>query len=198
MAFVRAMTSRGTRRNQVHRSSSVLILPLPIEETFVRETEELRWLANVILGGEQHVEECLTEATRIAESGGYVSPEWLRPWARRATARAAVERVRSQIQMCLKNRTHATNAGVVVPELGMAKKRALRSVPIEGICADCDALERAALLLHGYPGFSAQDCALMLGCRRSAIVSACSSALAAILHESPAEQAETGGIACLT
>ncbi len=140
------MIRRGTRRNQVHRSSSVSILPLPIEKTFVRETEELRWLACVILGGEQHVEECITDAARLAEAGGYVSPEWCKLWAQRAIARAAIEKVRPQIQKCVKNRTRAVGAYDVVPELGVAKRRALRSATIERIGADCDALERAALL----------------------------------------------------
>ncbi len=196
MVHVRVMTCRRTRRSLIHRSSQVLTAPLPIEETFIREAAELQWLAGVILGGEQHVEECIRDAVRLAQNGGHVSPEWLTAWIQRVTARAAIERVRSQVRRCIENRPHPAGVSAMVPSLGAVDKRALRAVAIDRISADCDALERAALLLHVYLGFAAQDCALLLGCHRSAIVSACSSALTAILHESAADEAETGGIAC--
>jgi len=70
MAFVRAMVCRGTRRNEVHRRSMALTSPSTIEETFIREAEELRWLAAVILGSDRHVEDCITDAIQLAESGG--------------------------------------------------------------------------------------------------------------------------------
>lgn len=197
MAFVRAMICRDARSKQVDRSSPALSSPTSIEETFVREAEELRWLAASILGGEQCVEECIADAVRIAQCGRSVSPDWIKSWVQRATARAAASRVIPQISRCVENHVYVLDADVVVPALGPEGKSALRSVRAERIRTHCDALERAALLLHGYLGYAVQDCALLLGCHRLAIVSSCSSAVAAIFHGSPAGLAEDGGIACV-
>lgn len=159
MAFVRAMVCRGTRRNEVHRRSMALTSPRTIEETFIREAEELRWLAAVTLASDRHVEDGITDAVRLAESGGHVSPETV--WIQRATARAAVEGVRSQIQKCVENRIRAIDANTPVAELCAADKRALRAVAIDRIGADCDALERGQIQSPSVTdcGFTGQYCA---------------------------------------
>jgi DNA-directed RNA polymerase specialized sigma24 family protein len=178
------MISRSTRRIHTLRSSAAFTLPAAIEETFARESEELRWLAAVILGGEQHVEECIVDAFRLAEVGEYVFREWLRRWAQRATVRAALEKVRPEILSSAQIHARPSHDSGV-PALAVAEKRALRSIAIERIQAECDPFERAALVLHGYLGFSAQDCALLLGGQRSAILPACASALSKVFKRIP-------------
>lgn len=125
------MKSRGTRRNQVHRNSSALILPLPIEKIFVREAAEIRWLAGTI-----------ADAVPLAQSRRHVSPETV--WIQRATVRAAVEGVRSQLRRRDKNRPHAIGVGALV-RAGGARKRTLRAGAIDSISADCDALEHGQI-----------------------------------------------------
>lgn len=89
------------------------------------------------------------------------------------------------------------NVGGCIAGAVRIAKSALRSVAVDRICIQCDALKRAAVLLHSYLGYAVQDCALLLRCDRSAIVSACSGAVDAIFHGSPAGLAEDGGIACV-
>jgi DNA-directed RNA polymerase specialized sigma24 family protein len=178
------MICRGTWRKQTSRSSAASSLSGAIEETFARESDELRWLAAVILGGEQHVEECIVDAIRLAQDGEYVFREWLRQWAQRATVRAALEKARPEILSSSQIHARASHDSGVLP-LAVAEKRALRSIDVKWIKSECDAFERAALVLHGYLGFSAQDCALLLGSERSAIRPACASALARVLKGIP-------------
>jgi DNA-directed RNA polymerase specialized sigma24 family protein len=193
MVFVKSMIRRGTCPKQAHRSSAASTSLI----TIIREAQELQSLAGVILGGEQHVEECIADALRLAEIGGYVSPEWLKLWVQRTTAQAAADRMQREIRECVENCGLVFAMEIPIPPLNVDGKRVLRTIAIDRIWAACNALERAVLLLHTYLGFAVQDCALLLGCHRSAILSACSSAFSSILHESPAEQAETGVIACV-
>lgn len=159
MAFMRAMVCRGTRRNEVHRRSMALTSPSTIEETFIREAGELRWLAAVILGSDRHVGDCITGAVRLAESGRQVSSETV--WIQCATARTAVEGVRSQIQECVENRIRAIDANTLVHAFCAADERALRAVAIDRIGADCDALERGQIQSPSATdcGFAGQYCA---------------------------------------
>lgn len=156
-----------------------------ITRLFDRNFDELRWLATVILGHEQDAELCIVRAGELAEEGSVVSQDWLGPWAMRCLARAAIERIRADVQRVASDYTRHSQLAVIPLALNSEEKQILRSIGSKEICAVCNVLERVALILHAYLGFSVQDSALLLGSHRSVIEPACSNALQKILQIGP-------------
>ena len=154
-----------------------------LDEIFDRDSAELHWLVEVVLGDTQHIDECLSDAVRLAGSNGYIAPKWIAPWVRQCVVRAALDRVRTEIQFVAAGYT--AQAGAKMPSLRYTDEQStlLRRVPVERIRENRNALERAALILHFHLGFSVQDCALLMDCRRSLIEPACASALWRIFEE---------------
>jgi len=153
-----------------------------ITELFDRSFDELRWLATVILGHGQDTELCIVRAGQLAEEGSFVSQDWLGPWAMRCLARAAIERIRADVQRVASGYTRHSQLAAIPLVLNSEEKQILRSIGSKEICAVCNVLERVALILHPYLGFSVQDSALLLECHRSVIEPACSNALQKILQ----------------
>ncbi len=171
------MKNSETSSESAHGQSTALANRAVPKERFERESADLHWLAAVILGGEQHVEECLLDAIRLAEHGGYVAPEWLEHFDQRVTVRTAVDKIRAEIQTIAGNYPRRSDAATMVHALSETERRVLRSIEAKKIGRSCNALERATLILYGYLGFSVQDCALLLDCCRSVIEPACARAL---------------------
>lgn len=178
------MKSSKAHSQSVLRQSAALPYRAALEWRVECDATELRWLAAVILDGEHHVETCLLDAIQQADSSGYVAPEWLNRWTQRVVVRTAVDRVKSEIQRIAGNYTYGPEARAMVRGFDKTDSMALRSMGAETIARSCDALERVALILYGYLGYSVQDCALLLECRRSVIEPACSSALKNIADNS--------------
>jgi DNA-directed RNA polymerase specialized sigma24 family protein len=153
-----------------------------ITEAFDRCSDELRWLVTVILGHGHDAEICIVRAGQIAEEVGVVSMERLEPWVMRCVVRAAIERIRTDIQSVAGDYTRCAQLLALPQALNSEEKQILRSLGPKEICAVCNVLERAAFILHTYLGFSVQDCALLLECRRSVIEPACINALHNILQ----------------
>jgi DNA-directed RNA polymerase specialized sigma24 family protein len=177
------MKNAGICSESAHAQSTALAYRAALKKRFERESADLHWLAAVILGGEQHVEECLLDAIGLAEHGGYVAPEWLEHWDRRITVRTAVDKVRAEIQEIAGNYTQRSDAATMDDALSETERRVLRSIEAEKIGRSCNALERATLVLYGYLGFSVQDCAILLECSRSVIEPACARALQNIIDK---------------
>jgi DNA-directed RNA polymerase specialized sigma24 family protein len=177
------MRHTATYPDSVHGQTTAPAYRAELKDGLERDSAELRWIVKVILGSAQHVEACLLDAIRLAERGGYVAPEWLEHWTQRAAARIAVDKVRADIQTIAENYMRRSDAATMVHALSETERRVLRSIEAEKIGRSCDALERATLILHGYLGFSVQDCALLLECHRSVVEPACASGLQKIIDK---------------
>lgn len=153
-----------------------------ITAVFNRNHDELLWLAEVILGHDQDVEMCVVRARQLAEDGGVVSLDWLDPWVVRCLVRAAIERVHAHVQSVASDYTFRPQLAVMPLALNSEKRQVLRSIGSKEIFGVCNVLERAALVIHAYLGFSIQDSALLLDCHRSVIEPACANALQEILQ----------------
>jgi hypothetical protein len=134
--------------------------------------KELRWLAEVILSDVRQIESCIADAVRTAERGSYAAPDWQQPWLRRCLARITVEKVGLDIQEIASNYVYQFDGNMILLPLSEVERTTLQTIPAAEICARCNALERTALILHGYLSFSDQDCALLLNCRRSVVEAA--------------------------
>jgi hypothetical protein len=148
-----------------------------ITEIFERNAEELCWLAEVILGHGLDAEMCIVRAGQLAEDEGVVSRDFFEPWLRRCLVRAAIEIIRTNVQSIANDYAHYSKLAMTLPILNSTEKRLLRSIRSERLFGVCNVLERSALILHAYLGFSAQDSALLLDCHRAVIESACANAL---------------------
>ena len=177
------MTLKTTSPKIDDRALTAISRRPSLDEIFDRDSEELHWLAEVVLGDTQHIEECLSDAVRLAGSNGYIAPEWLAPWARRCVVRAALHAVRTEIQHIAAGYTAQPGARMPSLHYPDAQSTLLRRVRVERICENPNALERAALILHFHLEFSVQDCALLMDCSRSLIEPACASALRQIFQD---------------
>jgi DNA-directed RNA polymerase specialized sigma24 family protein len=152
-----------------------------ITEIVERNYDELRWLAEVILGHEQNADMCIVRAGQLVEAEGVVARDWLESWVKRCLVRAAIERIRIDVQRVASDYTRHSRLAVTLPVLNSTEKQTLRSVKSGKIFGVCNVLERVALILHAYLEFSAQDSALLLDCPRAVIEPACTNALQEIL-----------------
>jgi DNA-directed RNA polymerase specialized sigma24 family protein len=160
-----------------------------IEGDFTLEAEELHWLVAVIAGTEQQIKMNIIDAPQIAANGEHFFRQWLTRWAQNATLRIAIEKVTAEIKRSPQINARTSGASIPACALDAADKRTLRSIPIANIRTGCNAFERAALVLHGYLGISAKDCAALLGCHPSAVLSSCSTALSHLLEENSRTEA---------
>ena len=152
-----------------------------ITEIFERNADELRWLAEVILGHGLDAEMCIVRAGQLAEDEGVVSRDFIEPWIKRCLIRAAIEIIRTNVQSIANGYTHDSKQTIALPIMNSTEKRLLRSIRSGRLFGVCNVLERSALILHAYLGFSAQDSALLLDCHRAVIEPACANALHEIL-----------------
>lgn len=147
------------------------IAPTTLNEIFDREMNEVRWLAEVILGDGQTAESCIASARCRADGSSYIAPDWRVLWIKRCVVHEAVDLRRPEIARSRSNRHPGP------PNCSLAlDKTALRRLRPSEISAVVDAFERAALILHFYLGFSVHDCALLLDCHWSSIEPACAAA----------------------
>jgi hypothetical protein len=128
-------------------------------------------------------EACLADAVRLAEGAAYVAPSWRDLWMKRCVVQAAIERARKEIQaiafsyprVCISYRHSAL--------LSESEKKSLKTYSAEKITDSSNVFECAALMMHGYLGFSTYDCAISMGCHHSTIEPACSNAASRVLRE---------------
>ena len=149
--------------------------PTTLGAIFDREMSELRWIAEVIIGDAQAAEICVASARSRTEGALYVAPEWRDRWIKRCVARESVESNRLDIARFAPRRTHSSRFQSL-PALTPWDTAKIRACSPAEICDALNPFERAALILHGYLGFSTHDCALLVDSHWSSIEQACSAA----------------------
>jgi DNA-directed RNA polymerase specialized sigma24 family protein len=163
-------------------ASSGSICQAALREIFEREMKHLLWLAEAIIGDPLVAKRCVAAAILRADGSAYVASDWRAIWIRRCVARDAVERKSTEIKRIAAN--YVRDAVCKRPPDSVAwDKQAIASLPANKISQSLNALERAALILHAYLGFSTHDCALLIGCHWSLIEPACSNAAWRIFRE---------------
>ncbi|MGB8259348.1 MAG: hypothetical protein WCE75_03310 [Terracidiphilus sp.] len=177
------MVFRTLNSDTIIRGSSTLICHTVANNVFERSREDLLWLAEAILGNPLEAEACLADALARADAAGYVAPDWRDLWAKRCVVLAAIERDRSEIKRIAAVYSRETGNKPFPRPLSADDKRVLRSLTASNISRESNAFERAVLVLHGYLGFSIQDCAVSIDCRPSSIEPACSNTLWRLLGE---------------
>jgi DNA-directed RNA polymerase specialized sigma24 family protein len=174
----------------IGRGSSTLHCPGVLSDVFERSRIELLWLAEIVLGSRVAADACLADAMIRVEEAGYVAPGWCDLWVKRCVVHTAIERNRNEIKRIASVYSRDAIHKSSPHTLHVNDARILRSLAANTISHRLNAFERAALMLHGYLGFSVQDCAITIECHRSLIELACSNALWEILGAETKSQIE--------
>jgi len=133
-----------------------------IQDPFADQRQSLRWTALMITGTAEMSERSTIDATGLAETSSRDFRDWLVLWAHVATARTALNAVRSSIQEAAKGYADWTCSHKGHEPLSWAEIRRLQELDAGKVVQQLDALARAVLVLHGCHAASFEDCVLLL------------------------------------
>ena len=133
-----------------------------ILDPFADQSESLHWTALMITGNAEMAERSIVDATGLAETSSRDFRDWLVLWAHLATARTALNAVRSSIQETAKRYADWTCSHKGHEPLSWAEIRRLQELDAGKVVQQFDVLARAVLVLHGCHGASFEDCVFLL------------------------------------
>jgi hypothetical protein len=165
-----------------------------LRQILISNREELLWIAEVMAGSRQAGEQCITEATELAEAAQYVGREWILPWIKRLLVHVALKNISGEIRELLPSARSLIPVKLVRIGLSAMERQKLRSLSPQQIIASHDVLERACLILPGYLRYPLLDCALLLGCPRDWIEPICDRAFTKVLNLLLSAQDQLQGI----
>src|SRR5271165_4108397 len=133
-----------------------------IQDPFADQRESLYWTALMITGTAKMAGRSVIDATGLAETSSREFRDWLVLWAHLATARTALNAVRSSIHETAKRYADWTCSHHSNEPLSWAKIRRLQELVAGKVVQQLDVLARAVLVLHGCHGASFEDCVFLL------------------------------------
>ncbi len=133
-----------------------------IQDPFADQSESLRWTALMITGSAELAERSMIDATGLAETNSRDFQDWLVLWAHLATARTALNAVRSSIQETAKRYADWTCSHHSHEPLSMHETRTLQELDPNRVIQQLDVLARSVLVLRGCHGASFEDCVFLL------------------------------------
>ena len=148
-------------RKQKKRITQVLSTP-EIQDPFADQSQSLYWTALMITGTTEISERSIIDATGLAETTSREFRDWLVLWAHLATARSALNAVRSSIQEAAKRYADWTCSHHGHEPLPWGDIRRLQGVDANKVVQQLDVLARAVLVLRGCHAASFDDCVLLL------------------------------------
>ena len=148
-----------------------------IQNPFADQSESLHWTALIIAGTAEMAERSVIDAAGLAETNSRDFRDWLVLWAHLATARTALNAVRSSIQETAKRYADWTCSHKNHEPLSWAEIQRLQELDTGKVVQHLDVLARAVLVLHGCHGASFEDCVLLLNVPLQSAVGAYCAAL---------------------
>ena len=130
---------------------------------FSEEMNSLYLLGFLLTADAKKAEQCSVSGIGDSVEGNPVFREWARSWARRTIVMHAIRLMKP------------TQETVTIAETGPVK---LNIEPRLRAILKLDTLERFVFVMSGLEGYSYQDCSILLGCSRQAVVNARTRALA--------------------
>ncbi len=166
-----------------------------IQDPFADQSESLRWTALMITGSSELAERSIIDATGLAETSSRDFRDWLVLWAHLATARTALNAVRSSIQETAKRYADWTCSHHSHEPLSMHETRTLQELDSNLVIQQLDVLARSVLVLRGCHGASFEDCVFLLNVPLQAAIGAYCTAVEWYGESTqPAAMAESGHI----
>lgn len=134
---------------------------------FMEDMKGLYLLALILTADSAKAEQCFVSGLDDCAAGNQVFKEWARSWARRTIIRNAVRLVAPQ---------PLSANGVPVPPVSngaqpAGETRSILQAEIS-VLFELGSFERFAFVMSVLEGYSDQDCALLLGCTRAAVIAA--------------------------
>ena len=123
---------------------------------FAEDMDSLYLLGYLLTGDTEKAEQCFVAGIGDCVEGNAVFKEWARSWARRAIVQHAIQVVGPTISSGISS--SPVSEQQIEPHL-----RAVLGL---------DTMERFVFVMSVLEGYSHQDCSILLGCSRQAIVSA--------------------------
>jgi len=142
------------------------------QDPFAEQSESLRWTALMISGSAGLAERSIIDATGLVETNSRDFRDWLVLWAHLATARTALNAVRSSIQENAKRYADWSCSHHSHDALSMHETRTLQELDPNLVIRHLDVLARAVLVLHGCHGASFEDCVFLLNVPLQAAIGA--------------------------
>ena len=133
-----------------------------IQDPFADQNQSLHWTALMITGNAGLAERSIIDATDLAETSSRDFRDWLVLWAHLATARAALNAVRSSIQETAKRYADWPCSHHSHQPLSMHETRTLQELDPNLVIQQLDVLARSVLVLRGCHGASFEDCVFLL------------------------------------
>lgn len=133
-----------------------------VKGAFVKQKESLYWTASMITGNTESAEQSIVDATGLANANGGAFRDWLVEWAHVATARGAVNAVRSSIGEAASKYADSSCSHRRHEPLSPAEAQLLHEMNALAITERLDVLARTVLVLYGCLRLSFSDCTLFL------------------------------------
>lgn len=132
------------------------------QDPFADQSGSLYWTALMITGSAELADRSIIDATGLAETDSRDFQDWLVLSAHLATARTALNAVRSSIQEIGKRYADWTCSHHSHEPLSMRETRALQELDPSVAIRQLDVLARSVLVLRGCHGASFDDCGFLL------------------------------------
>jgi hypothetical protein len=129
-----------------------------IPDPFADQRESLYWTALMITGDAELAGRSVIDATSISETSSHDFRDWLVLWAHLATARSALNSVRSSIQQTAKRYADWSCSHHSHEPLSLSETRILQELDTNLAIEQLDPLARAVLVLRGCHGAFFDDC----------------------------------------
>jgi len=133
-----------------------------IQDPFADQNESLHWTALMITGTGEMAERSIIDATGLAQTSSRDFRDWLVLWAHLATARTALNAIRSSIQETAKQYADWTCSHHSHEPFSWDEIRRLQELDAAQVVQQLDVLARAVLVLHGCHRASFEDCVFLL------------------------------------
>jgi hypothetical protein len=142
------------------------------QDSQAERKESLYLAALIITGNPDSAEQSIVDAGGLGESSSYEFRDWLVRWGRSATARVAVNAVRSSIEETVAQYADGECKHRAHPPLTPTQVQKLGELDAYEVIHQLDTLARATLVLYGCERASLSQCALVLNVPVKAVVAA--------------------------
>jgi DNA-directed RNA polymerase specialized sigma24 family protein len=161
------LRNRETQENQ----NTGLVSRPEAQVAFAEQKENLYWTALMITGDVKLAGQSIVDATSVTETNNYAFRAWLVQWAHLATARVALNAVRSSIHETAAYADSTCSHRKHKP-LSPTEIRSLHELDAHAVIQQLDILARTVLVLYGCQHASLSDCVLLLNVPLRCVLSA--------------------------
>jgi DNA-directed RNA polymerase specialized sigma24 family protein len=172
-----AVTSLGTLEERHVPTSTAYTTSADFCKIFADEMSSLYMLGFLLTADQAKAEQCFVAGIGDCVEGNSVFKEWARSWARRTIVQHAIQRMAPA-----EGRRRVASAAA--PSVGgVLTAESVNRTPLDAILK-LDTLERFVFVMSVLEGYSYQDCSILLGCPRQAVVDARARALESLTRAS--------------